>query len=69
MISNPNLISNSLFMKNVSLQFPTILQLVDFTLAINSNFCHMNKQTFVLTCDLSDIEIELAQRTYKAVIL
>jgi len=56
-------------MKTVSLQFPSILQLIDFTLAIDSNFCQMNKETLVLICELSENEIELATSGYSAMVV
>jgi hypothetical protein len=61
--------SNKLFMKKVSLQFLSILQLMDFTLAIDSNFCQMNKTTLVLTCELSEKEINLATSGYEAIVV
>ncbi|MDQ3681934.1 MAG: hypothetical protein M3352_02530 [Bacteroidota bacterium] len=56
-------------MKKVSLQFLSILQLIDFTLAIDSNFCQMNKTTLVLTCELSEKEINLATSGYEAIVV
>ncbi len=56
-------------MEKVSLQFQSIVQLIDFTLTIGSNFCQMNKQTLVLTCELSENEIELATSGYKAIMV
>ena len=63
------LMHNSILWKKFPLQFPSILQLVDFTLTIDSNFCQMNKQTFVLICELSEIEIELAKTNYNATVV
>ncbi len=56
-------------MKKVSLQFHSILQLIDFTLAIDSNFCEMNKETLVVSGEFSEKEIELATSGYKAIVV
>jgi hypothetical protein len=53
-------------MKKVALQFPSIIELVDFTLAIDADKCTMNKMTLLLICELPEKEIELAKNGFKA---
>jgi hypothetical protein len=56
-------------MQKISLRFPSILQLIDFILAIDSNFCQLNKETLVLSGELLEKEIELAKSNYKAIVI
>ncbi len=57
------------FMKKISLQFPSIMLVIDFTLTIESNVCEMNKETLVVSGEFSAKEIELAISGYKAILV
>ncbi len=44
-------------MKKIALQFPSIIELVDFTLAIDKDKCQTEKMTLLLICELSEKDI------------
>ena len=54
-------------MRLVKLQFPTILELVDFTLEVAEKACEVRRSHLVLICKLVDADIELAKLRYRAV--
>ena len=56
-------------MKEVTIQFSSILELIDFTLIIDANKFEVNKSKLLLTCELSEREIELARNGFHATIL
>jgi hypothetical protein len=53
-------------MKKVALQFPSIIELVDFTLTFDDNQIPTKSMTLLLICEVSDKEIELAKKKFKA---
>jgi hypothetical protein len=53
-------------MKKIALQFPSIIELVDFTLAIDKDKCQTEKMTLLLICELSEKDIKLATNAFKA---
>ncbi len=53
-------------MNKVGLQFPSIIELVDFTLAIDADKCKTNRMVLLLICELSENEITLAKNNFKA---
>ena len=53
-------------MKEISLKFPSILTLVDFILAIDVIKYQLDKAELLLTCKLSEKEIELATNGFNA---
>jgi hypothetical protein len=56
-------------MKKVILQFDSLTELVDFSLTAQLLKCTIDRQTSTLTTELTDAEIELARRGYKARLL
>ncbi len=52
--------------EKVALQFPSIMELVDFTIAIDADNCMTNKMALLLICEVSEKEIELAKNGFKA---
>jgi hypothetical protein len=53
-------------MKKVALQFTSIIELVDFTLAIDANKASTETMILLLICEISDEDIELAKNKFKA---
>ncbi len=53
-------------MKKVALQFTSIIELVDFTLAIDANKASTESMILLLICEISDEDIELAKNKFKA---
>ncbi len=53
-------------MKKVVLQFPSIIELVDFTLAIDEKKFPTNNMRLLLICEVSEKEIKLAKNNFKA---
>ena len=53
-------------MKKIALQFPSIIELVDFTIAIDADDCMTNKMALLLICEVSEKEIELARNGFQA---
>ncbi len=53
-------------MQKIALQFPSIIELVDFTLAIDKDKCQTEKMTLLLICELSEKDIKLAKNGFKA---
>ena len=56
-------------MKHVTLQFPSILELVDFSLIIAEKDCEVKRTKLVLQCKLHEADIQLALHQFNAVIL
>jgi hypothetical protein len=56
-------------MKHVTLQFPSILELVDFSLIIAEKDCEVKRTKLVLQCKLHEADIQLALREFKAILL
>ncbi|MDB5251328.1 MAG: hypothetical protein JWP27_497 [Flaviaesturariibacter sp.] len=56
-------------MKKVILQFDSLTTLVDFSLTTQLLKCTIDRQKNTLITELSDAEIELARRGFKARIL
>jgi hypothetical protein len=58
-----------LLMKLVTLQFPSILELIDFSLIIEGTMFEADRRQNTLTCELSVGDIELAKASYKALVV
>lgn len=56
-------------MKHVTLQFPSILELIDFSLTIEGTMFEADRRKNTLTCELSTSDIELATQGYKAIVV
>lgn len=56
-------------MKRVSLKFKDILQLIDFMEFTNNHHCSADMEEMVLTCELSEPDIELAINGYDAALI
>ena len=56
-------------MEKVSLQFPTLPELLNFTLFADVMHCQIIKETFVLNCRLSEAQIELARAGFHATVI
>lgn len=56
-------------MKEVLLEFPTLLALVDFTLAIDLTQCEIDRLHLTIACRLTDAELELALNGFGARLL
>lgn len=56
-------------MRKVILQFQSIMELIDFQQLTNTFSCQMDPDKFILSCSLTDAEIELAQNGYQALVL
>ena len=57
------------YMKQVALKFPSIIELVDFTLAIDAEDCEVKRSKLVLVCNLIEADIELAKQAFKAQVI
>ena len=55
--------------RKVILQFPDLKSLVDYSLAIDLIKCEVVRTRFILICDLTTKEIELATNGYGAEII
>jgi len=53
-------------MKKVALIFPTIMELIDFELQIESTGYHVDRRNFTLTGVFTSREIEMAVNAFKA---
>jgi hypothetical protein len=56
-------------MKQVTLQFPSILELIDFSLFIDGTMFEADRRKNTLTCELSAEEIKLARENYQAIVV
>lgn len=56
-------------MKKVTLIFPSILELVDFTIKVNTQVFEINRTKLSLTGKFSEEDIEVARRGFNAIIL
>ncbi|HEY0041116.1 MAG TPA: hypothetical protein VGB71_10665 [Flavisolibacter sp.] len=56
-------------MKKVTLQFDNILSLIDYLNNIKNYSCQLNRCDLMVTCELSEADIELALNGYQANIL
>lgn len=56
-------------MRQVTLQFPSILELIDFTLEVAEKACEVKRLHLILICNLAEAEVELARSRYKAIVL
>ena len=56
-------------MQNVTLQFPSIFALIDFTINVDISKCHIDSQELKLTCELNESQIELAIAGFGASLL
>ena len=55
--------------RNVVLQFPNLRGLIDYTLLIDLTNCEVIRSQFVLICELTEADIELALNGYRATIV
>ena len=53
-------------LRKVSLQFPSLKQLIDYTLTVDVTKCEIIRSTFTLICELTDADIELAKHGFGA---
>ena len=53
--------------RKVTLRFPTLKQLIDYTLTIDITNCEVVRSYFLLICELTEADIELAKNGYGAV--
>lgn len=53
----------------VALQFPSILELVDFSLTVGIENCEVKRAKLLIICDLSEVEIESAKKKFKAKVI
>ncbi|MCW3073674.1 MAG: hypothetical protein JWP69_743 [Flaviaesturariibacter sp.] len=53
----------------VSLQFPSLIKLLDFAVTTKVNYYTMNREDFILVASASDAEIELSQQAFDAKLL
>ena len=56
-------------MKKVSLQFQSLLELVNFTIVIGVVNYEINRTAFQLTCEMSEADLQRAQESYRAQII
>ncbi len=56
-------------MRKVSLQFQSLLELVNFTIVIGVVNYEVNRTAFQLTCEMSQADLDRAQETYRAEII
>jgi hypothetical protein len=56
-------------MKNVTLIFPSILELVDFTMKMKSRSFEVNRSRLSVTGQFSEEDIETARRSFKAAVV
>jgi len=56
-------------MKQVTLQFPSIIELIDFTFIIDGTMFEADRRKNRLTCELSSADVELAKTDYKASVI
>lgn len=56
-------------MREVTLQFPNIKELIDFTVVASITDGHINRKDFTLSCSLPQADIELARYSFGAILL
>ena len=56
-------------MELTTLQFPYILELVDFRALVKVKILHYNLTDLTITAEFSEADIELAQKSFGAVIV
>ncbi|HEY0059997.1 MAG TPA: hypothetical protein VGB56_12755 [Flavisolibacter sp.] len=56
-------------MKKVSLQFQSLLELVNFTILIGVVNYEVNRTAFQLTCEMSEGDLDRALESYRAQII
>ena len=56
-------------MTQVTLQFPSILELIDFSLFIDGTMFEADRRKNTLTCELTAEDIQLAKKNYQAVVV
>jgi hypothetical protein len=54
-------------MKQVTLQFPSIIEMIDFQTMVSTNIIHLNRTDLTLTGKFNEADIELAKAGYYAV--
>ena len=56
-------------MKELILQFPSLVSLIDFSILANCENCHLNLLHFTLRCCINPEDLELAITQYGATVL
>jgi hypothetical protein len=56
-------------MKQVTLQFPSIIEMIDFQTMVSTNIIHLNRTDLTLTGKFNEADIELAKAGYYAVVV
>ena len=56
-------------MKEIVLQFPSLVSLIDFAISADGENCHMNLLRLTLSCCLETKDIELALNHFGATVL
>jgi hypothetical protein len=56
-------------MNQTTLQFPSILELVDFQLIVETNAIQLNRVNLTLTGNFSDADIEFAKLSFRAAVV
>ncbi len=56
-------------MKQVTLQFPSIIELIDFSFIIDGTMFEADRRTNMLTCEMCSADVELAKAHYKALVV
>jgi hypothetical protein len=57
------------FMKQITLQFPSIIEMLDFQALFADNNIHLNRRDITLTGKFTDADIEFAKAGYHAVVV
>ena len=55
--------------RKVVLEFPDLKSLIDYTLLIDISNCEIIRTKFILRCELTEADIELALNGYRATII
>jgi hypothetical protein len=56
-------------MNQTTLQFPSIIEMLDFQIAVGNILQHYNMTDFTLTAEYSEADIELAKAGFKAIVV
>jgi hypothetical protein len=56
-------------MSLIALQFPTIVELIDFELIVNTQHLYIDRKNLIIKGNLTEADIELAKHGYQAVVV
>lgn len=56
-------------MRTITLKFHTARDLVEFIEITETACCDLDKHELIVTCNLTDAEVELAREAYKATVV